>query len=333
MLIPRRRGLKLFVTSALVLTTPLLFLELLNRATSSGGLVEKRLWVRSWAFQLQDAETVVVAQSGFDLVVIDYSRDGGSGGEYTREEIEIIKSSGVIPLAYLSIGEAEDYRFYWREEWSRNPPQWLGQENPEWRGNYAVKFWDGEWRAIVKSYLDRIIRQGFSGVYLDKVDIYQYWADENNGEGFLIPEADSAARMALFIKEIAEYARSRASDFLIIPQNGEAVLEHAPWLLDIVSGWGAEDLFYNGTERWGEKDAAWIAEKRLRFLDRVVSTGKPVLSVDYVDDGAGYQGANKERIDDYRRRATARGYIPYAALSDRSLDRLNIIKGIQPPSS
>ena len=47
-----------------------------------------------------------------------------------------------IVLAYLSIGEAEDYRSYWQRDWSVSPPAWLGAENPDWPGNYAVNYWD-----------------------------------------------------------------------------------------------------------------------------------------------------------------------------------------------
>ncbi len=72
---------------------------------------------------------------------IDYSRDGTNEKRYQREEIEKIKENGIIPIAYVSIGEAENYRFYWKSEWDSVPPDWLGEENPEWHGNYAVKYW------------------------------------------------------------------------------------------------------------------------------------------------------------------------------------------------
>ncbi|TAN37800.1 MAG: hypothetical protein EPN23_04615 [Verrucomicrobia bacterium] len=43
--------------------------------------------------------------------------------------------------AYLSIGEAGDYRGYWEKEWSAQPPTWLGAENPDWKGNFKVRYW------------------------------------------------------------------------------------------------------------------------------------------------------------------------------------------------
>ncbi|GEM_PF-552724 len=288
--------------------------------------------VKNWAIQLQSADPNIVATSGFRLVVIDYSRDGSEQGKFSPEEIRKMKDSGVIPIAYLSIGEAEDYRFYWKEEWYNNPPKWLGKENPEWKGNYAVKYWDEEWKAILYAYLDKIIEQGFSGVYLDKVDEFEYWADSNNGESEYLPENESARRMIGLIVDIANYSRNKLNgEFYIIPQNGERILEYDNGILmNIISGWAAEDLFYNEIEPWNEEDKNWIRKNRFPYLDMVLSKGKPVFSVDYVDDGAGYLGVNKERIDDYREKALNKGYIPYAATSDRELDELNIIEGIQP---
>lgn len=33
----------------------------------------------------------------------------------------------------MSIGEAEDYRFYWQNTWKNNKPDWLLTENPQWK--------------------------------------------------------------------------------------------------------------------------------------------------------------------------------------------------------
>jgi cysteinyl-tRNA synthetase len=44
----------------------------------------------------------------------------------------------MIALAYMSIGEAEEYRFYWQPEWAYAPPAWLGPENPDWQGRCEI---------------------------------------------------------------------------------------------------------------------------------------------------------------------------------------------------
>jgi len=42
---------------------------------------------------------------------------------------------------------------------SINPPKWLSNENPEWSGNYLVKYGYSGWKQIVFTYLDKIIEQ------------------------------------------------------------------------------------------------------------------------------------------------------------------------------
>ncbi|HDO19642.1 MAG TPA: hypothetical protein ENG74_02840 [Thermoplasmatales archaeon] len=285
--------------------------------------------MESWAYQLQNADPINISRSNFDLVVIDYSRDGSDEGRYSPDEIKQIKSSGIIPIAYISIGEAEDYRFYWKGEWIYAPSDWLGRENPEWKGNYAVKYWDEEWKNIIYSYLDKIIEQQFLGVYLDRVDEFEYWSDPENNENVSFPERYTAEMMIEFILDIAEYCRDKYDGtFYVIPQNGERLLEFDNGsLLDAISGWAVEDLFYDGIALIPANDTY----ERTYYLDKIVSIGKPVLCVDYIDTGTGYHGANKERINDYMKRALTKGYIPYAARADRDLDELNIIDGIQPP--
>ncbi|MBP1912595.1 cysteinyl-tRNA synthetase [Thermococcus stetteri] len=277
--------------------------------------------VRSWAYWLQNASPEIIAKSGFDLIVMDYSRDGGDETAYTREEIEMIKRAGVIPIAYISIGEAEDYRFYWNESWKTKPPDWLGPENPDWPGDYAVKYWDENWKRIVFEYLDKIIAQGFSGVYLDKVDEYRFWAENGYNESW------AAKQMVEFILQIANYTRSKAGKgFIIIPQNGEWLLNYDNGsLLRAVSGWASEDVFYDGL-----KPSPWTDEKVI-FLDSVAKAGKVVLVVDYVDNRTRGE-EDLARILDFIEKARERGYLPYAAFEDRKLDRLDVIPGIQPPT-
>ncbi len=285
--------------------------------------------VASWCYQLQNVNPTEVARAGFDLAVLDYSWEGSEDGLLPADSVEAIRSSGVITLAYISIGEAEKYRFYWRDEWQQQPPEWLGKENEYWPGNWAVQYWRPEWRQIVFQYVGRIIERGFSGLYLDRVDAYEHWSDPENDEELVLDVEDAARRMIRLVEDIADLCEKLAgSDFCLVPQNGEGLMEydHSGRLLRLVDGWAAEDLYYDGTVLL----PAAVTTPRLALLNRVRRAGKPVFSVDYVDDGSGYAGENAGRIDDYRRRARERGYIPYVARSDRELDELNLIPGVQP---
>lgn len=138
---------------------------LLLFALSAGAQIQSLMNIKTWAYQLQGINiSQITSDTSFDLVVIDYSLDGTDSTKFTLQEIAQIKASGKKVISYLSIGEAEDYRYYWQSSWITTPPSWLGPENPDWPGNYKVRFWETVWQNIVFSYVDTIINQGFDGI-------------------------------------------------------------------------------------------------------------------------------------------------------------------------
>ena len=109
--------------------------------------------VDDFLYQLQDIDLVKVGRTKFDLVITDYSENGHEKTRFTAEQIDALKHSPGGPelvLAYMSIGEAETYRWYWKKSWDANldgkpdagAPSWLGTRNPDWPDNYKVRFWD-----------------------------------------------------------------------------------------------------------------------------------------------------------------------------------------------
>jgi cysteinyl-tRNA synthetase, unknown class len=133
--------------------------------------------VDNWGYWLSSFEVAGVAAAPHDLMVVDSEISDGRTFErdYLPDEVARMRArpdgGARILLAYLSIGEAERYRPYWREDWNETAkkPAWLDKENRRWRGNFAVQFWQGEWQRLIfgtpESHLDRILAQGFDGVY------------------------------------------------------------------------------------------------------------------------------------------------------------------------
>jgi cysteinyl-tRNA synthetase len=122
-----------------------------------------------------------VTSTNYDLLIMDlFFRDNTA---FTESEISQLRSKANggkrLVIAYMSIGEAEDYRFYWQSGWSKDPPSWMDGENPDWEGNFKVWYWEEEWQAIIygshDSYLGRILEAGFDGVYLDIIDAFEYY--------------------------------------------------------------------------------------------------------------------------------------------------------------
>ncbi len=273
--------------------------------------------VSSWFCWLQNIDPLTVSTAEFDLGVLDYSKDGTEDGEFTSVEMYKMKLYGKILLSYLSIGEAENYRYYWNTAWDENPPDWLGEENSEWPGNYAVRYWYEDWQRLILGYLDRIIDEGFDGVYLDKVDEFEFWADKESAT----PESWYAVEMVNFVKRIADYVRARKKNFIVVIQNAERILDYSADLLKVIDGWAVEDLFYTELQ---ENASDYIAE-RLNYLFRVKEVGKPVLVIDYVDDGSGFTGDNANRITNFVSKCREYGFIPYAAYKDRALNKIDFI--------
>jgi cysteinyl-tRNA synthetase len=149
------------------------------------------------AFAGKESFLSALGRTNYDLIVIDAFAEGPEGPEWLEaEDIRSLKrkagGGSRLIICYLSIGEAENYRYYWDRSWDRNrdgladagAPQWLAGENPNWRGNYKVRYWEAEWQSILfgseESYLDQILDRGFDGVYLDIIDAFEYFEQERS---------------------------------------------------------------------------------------------------------------------------------------------------------
>lgn len=258
--------------------------------------------VSSWLYQLQNIDAGDVGASDFDLAVVDYSADGSDDEAFSAGDVDEMRGeNGKLVIAYMSIGEAEDYRYYFDATAS-----YVDQENPDWPGNYKVRYWEEEWQDVIESYVDRLVDAGFDGAYLDIIDAYEYYGP--GGESGL-ERAAAADDMTAFVVRIAEYARGQDENFLIFPQNGSGILDaasSAEAYLDAVDGIGAEDTFYFGDE--GVDNPLDEQTEVIGNLDAFVAAGKIVLSVDYLTDA--------DKIDDFYERALTKSYVPYATVRD-----------------
>lgn len=294
-----------------------------------------------------------LAAAPFEWLVLEPSRFGDAASEFTRGELSTIRDGSGCGskkiLAYLSIGEAEDYRDYWNTAWvagDEGPPiagvapAWLGPSNPRWGGNYKVRYWDPDWQAVImgtssgasETPLDRIIDAGFDGVYLDIVDGFEFWSDPDEGYAELTRE-EARKRMIEFVIAIGNYARQTrgVANFMVFPQNAEEIIYNDNGELDDLSaayfaaidGIGIEDLFYSDTDKVDATEAADRAATLGQFRDR----GKTVLVTDYVLD-ANYSAANSGvRVADFYQRALDAGFVPYAAVAEGDLNEIATFGG------
>ena len=132
-------------------------------------------------FPSKQAFIQAIANTNYDLILTDlFYRDDTA---FSAQEVEQLrqKANGGkrLVICYMSIGEAEDYRYYWQSSWKKDRPEWMEKENPNWKGNFKVQYWDPEWQAIIfgndSSYLKKMLDAGFDGVYLDIIDAFEYF--------------------------------------------------------------------------------------------------------------------------------------------------------------
>jgi len=259
--------------------------------------------INDFLYQLQDEPELdleAIGATAFDLVIMDYSRDGSEEGEFGADEIQALKDSPggtKIVLAYISIGEAEIGRFYFDNSWiTPNPdtspdepfeltgqaPEFLAPPNPDWPDNFKVRYWLELWQQIIisnpgnhpiigdnLSYLDRIIDAGFDGIYMDIIDAYEFFGpDEIEGND---ENRHSAANMISFVMAIADHARYERglSEFIIVPQNGAAIIDESSYVADALQlGTDVEEeaelqevLYFAAIDAIGVEDTLYFGDK------------------------------------------------------------------------
>ena len=249
--------------------------------------------VKHWGIQLshfpQGISTLSAAP--FELLVIEPNNDNGQ--PWPRSEVNAAGQHKLL-IAYVSMGAAESYRPYWQPGWKVGHPAWLLAQDPDWPGNYDVAYWNPEWKVVALASLDRVIDQGFDGVYMDLIDAYQRR-----------PERKTArAEMVKWVCEIARHARTRRPGFLIIAQNAPDLLAD-PGYANCVDAAAQEETFVYATDQPSEAERQ---RELLGSFQRWKKLGKPVLTLDY---------ASRPRlVTQTYARARAEGLIPYVSVRD-----------------
>jgi len=309
--------------------------------------------VAYWAYQLQEVNAPgavdALVASHYDMLVLEPTRtDWSSDDKFfdTRGMVDRLKHSPAsdgahrkLVLAYVDIGEAEDWRWYWTW-WPRDwdcvgdpPAQWPGYilacDPDGWSGNYPVAYWDQDWKDIViyganqgshpdrdyNSVIDEAIKDGFDGIYLDWVEGYE------NTDVIAAAQAegkDPAVEMIAFIQEMRDYAAARNPDFLVIQQNAAALIDGHPELFNVIDAISQEAIWYDGdaTDDWYDPDGYdWVNDADLTnyyidYLDQYLTAGVPVFNCEYALEYAATAYAN----------SYAEGYVPY--VTRRSLSWL-----------
>jgi cysteinyl-tRNA synthetase len=306
-----------------------------------------------WGYQIQKVEDQGAVDSldasYYDMLVLEPTRtdwstdvtkffDTKSMNDRLRNSMA---SDGVhrkLLIAYIDIGEAEDWRWYWTwsTEWDCQPPtpgdwpEYILVCDPDgWTGNYPVAYWDEEWKDIIiygentgthpdrdyTSVIDETIIDGFDGIYLDWVEGFE---NEAVIAAAQLAGVDPAVEMINFIQEMRDYAALRNPDFLIIQQNAASLIEGHPELTTVIDAIAQEAIWFDGdaTDDWNDPNGydfpndTSLVNYYIGYCDEYQDAGLPVFDCEYALDSADIAYANSDDV----------GYVPYA--TRRSLGRL-----------
>jgi cysteinyl-tRNA synthetase len=311
------------------------FLPLLILGACGTTRVDDLGYVRSWAIQLQGLERPGsvdrLGAARVDMIVIEATRTVRGLEDFpTRTVVKRLKRRKLC-LAYVNVGQAEDYRTYWGPDWEapgeKRPgsPDFILTVDPDgWEGNYPVAYWEPRWRTVLwgspGALVDQAVADGFDGVYLDWILGYEepavVAAAERDG-------VDPARAMAELVRELRRYARRLRPGFLVVASNGAGLVDRVPEFVGWVDGISQESLSFGGRAgaEWDDPGAGdvatpatgdWSTQTLAASLSRVRARGVPVFTLDYAVSEANARAAIE--------RSAALGFVP--AVSRAPLDRL-----------
>jgi len=118
-----------------------------------------------------------IKATNYDVVLIDLFFDEIALSSDDIEQLKTKANGGKrLVICYVSVGSAENYRYYWKDGWKKGNPSWLKKNYEGYPDEFWVEFWHKDWRDIIfgnpDSYIDKIIAAGFDGAYLDNVEAY-----------------------------------------------------------------------------------------------------------------------------------------------------------------
>lgn len=118
-----------------------------------------------------------IRNTNFDLVILDafFEDELLTAAEVNSLKIKVDGGKRLV-VAYISVGSAEKYRYYWKKTWALHKPSWLKKKYDGYSDEIWVKYWHKDWKEIMygndDSYFKKILNSNFDGAFLDNVEAF-----------------------------------------------------------------------------------------------------------------------------------------------------------------
>jgi len=286
-------------------TEPSPFNNVIRTSTTLNGIE-----IFTWMYQIQwlDENTTIdeLDATPYDMLVVEPGHNFKTDVYDINYLVSSLKQKPNgderLLLAYIDIGQAEDYRTYWESTWVAptetdiGSPDFLLTIDPDgWSGNYPVAYWDTRWQNIwlgANGIIEILADVGFDGVYLDWVEAYD---DDKVLEAAAAQGINTEHEMMTLIEGIRDLGKSINSDFLVVPQNAPYLLDADPdRYISIIDALATEDTWFygEGDVLWEDPNAGdltggdrhagdYSTVNRIAQSKKYLDLGIPVFSVDY----------------------------------------------------
>ncbi len=232
------------------------------------------------------------AFSSFDVVVLDATYDA---------PVAALKAQGKTVLGYLSLGEAEDYRPYYKK---LKEQKLLLEANPEWKGHFIIDIRKPEWgKIVVEELIPEIVAKGFDGIMFDTIDSPLHLAIQKKDT---YPGMNEAA-----LKLLCDIRKAHPNVKLMLNRGFDVLTQAAPCIDMVLAESTRTDLQLSGSKKpklVSDEDYNWYVGK-LREA-QLAAPNLKVYSLDYwpMTDSKGVARIYAEQ--------RANGFIPYVSTID-----------------
>jgi len=135
-------------------------------------------------FGHQDSFALKMHDTNYDMVAVEVFH---GRRPLSRQAVETLKYKKIgarrLVLAYMDIGSAASYHYYWKPGWREGSPAWISAPQRDDPDRYHVEYWRDAWKQIItgdtNSYVYGLIAQGFDGVIIDGLETYKFFEGDN----------------------------------------------------------------------------------------------------------------------------------------------------------